>query len=81
MKAKLISNFIKILIVAFIFYEYHFQSSLQKMPLSANDCQGLLFIAIAGFLILLPIDGSLFIKNFYNAKGHINDNDNIDKNT
>lgn len=75
MRAKIISNIIKLLIVCFIFYEYDYQSKMQGEPLSADSCKGLLFIAIAGFLILLPIDGSLFIKNFYNAKGYLNNDD------
>ncbi len=67
-KAKSISNIIKALIVMFIFFEYHYQSILNKAPLSSDDCQGLLFIAISGFLILLPVDGSIFIKNFFAYK-------------
>lgn len=78
MKAKLISNIIKLLIVAYVFYEYHFQSILQGSPLSADNAKGLLYIAVAGFLILLPIDSSIFIKNFYNAKKHIEENINDD---
>ncbi|WP_302279418.1 hypothetical protein [Brachyspira pilosicoli] len=73
MKAKTGSNAVKALIVVFLFCEYHLQSMSQGSPLSADSCQGLLFIAIAGFLILLPVDGSIFIKNFFNAKNHIKD--------
>ncbi|WP_432631786.1 hypothetical protein [Brachyspira sp.] len=61
--AKGISNLIKIIIVFFIFYNYMFQSKIAGHPLSADECKGLLFIAIAGFMILLPIDSSIFIKN------------------
>lgn len=61
--AKNISNLIKILIVAFIFINYVYQSKVAGHPLSADECKGLLFIAIAGFMILLPIDSSIFIKN------------------
>lgn len=83
-KATTISNLIKLAIVLFIFYEYHFQSVLQNSPLSADSAKGLLFIAMAGFLILLPVDGSIFIKNFFNAKDHVCDKkkkveDNEDK--
>lgn len=61
--AKGISNLIKIIIVFFIFYNYMLQSKIAGHPLSADECKGLLFIAIAGFMILLPIDSSIFIKN------------------
>ncbi|WP_288550242.1 hypothetical protein [uncultured Brachyspira sp.] len=72
-KAKIGSNIIKLAIVLFLFIEYHIQSASQGSPLSADNCQGLLFIAVAGFLILLPVDGSIFIKNFFNAKNNKND--------
>ena len=61
--AKNISNLIKILIVAFIFFNYTYQSKIASRPLSSDECKGLLYIAIAGFMILLPIDSSIFIKN------------------
>lgn len=61
--AKNISNLIKILIVGFIFFNYTYQSKIAGHPLSADECKGLLYIAIAGFMILLPIDSSIFIKN------------------
>ena len=48
MKAKTGSNVVKALIVVFLFCEYHLQSMSQGSPLSADSCQGLLFIAIAG---------------------------------
>lgn len=78
LKAKVLSNIIKLGIVSYIFYEYHRLSSMIKSPLTADSCKGLLFIAIAGFLILLPVDGSIFIKNFFNARNNIqNTNDDI----
>lgn len=61
--AKSISNLIKILIVVFIFWNYTYQTKIAGRPLSADECKGLLYIAIAGFMILLPIDSSIFIKN------------------
>ena len=76
-KAKSISNVLKLLIVAFIFFEYHYQSIIKQYhyqsiikqnPLTSDDCKGLLFIAIAGFFILFPIDASIFIQNMYKAK-------------
>ena len=73
MKAKSISNLIKIIIVCFIFYNYMLQSKIAGHPLSADECKGLLFIAIAGFMILLPIDSSIFIKNLKSI--HIKDNE------
>lgn len=73
-KAKVISNFLKICIVAYLFFEYHFQSIQKNAPLSSDDCKGLLYIGIAAFLILFPIDASIFIKNFQAAKNlKIND--------
>ncbi len=67
-KAKSISNILKLLVVAFIFFEYHYQSVLKGGALTSDDCKGLLFIAIAGFFILFPIDASIFIQNLYKAK-------------
>ena len=67
-KAKSISNVLKLLIVAFIFFEYHYQSIIKQNPLTSDDCKGLLFIAIAGFFILFQIDASIFIQNMYKAK-------------
>ncbi|MEI0579459.1 hypothetical protein [Brachyspira pilosicoli] len=78
-KAKNGSNIIKLAIVLFLFAEYHIQSFIQGSPLSADSCQGLLFIAIAGFLILLPVDGSIFIKNFFNAKNNKENKDDTVK--
>lgn len=67
-KAKTISNILKILLAAFIFFEYHYQSIIKNSPLTSDDCKGLLFIAAAGFFILFPIDASIFIQNMYKAK-------------
>lgn len=66
--AKSISNLIKILIVAFIFINYVYQSKVAGHPLTSDECKGLLFVAIAGFMILLPIDSSIFIKNLNNIR-------------
>lgn len=77
--AKNISNLIKILIVAFIFINYVYQSKVAGHPLSADECKGLLYIAISGFMILLPIDSSIFIKNLKSVneiKKENNDNEN-----
>ena len=68
-KAKKISNIIKLLIVIFIFFEYHYQSLVSSSALTTDECRGLLFIALSCFCILFPIDASVFIKNFYSAKG------------
>lgn len=79
LKAKLLSNIIKLGIVFYIFYEYHRLSSIIKSPLTSDSCKGLLFIAISGFLILLPVDGSIFIKNFFNARNNIQNNNDDTK--
>ena len=76
--AKSISNLIKILIVVFIFWNYTYQTKVVGRPLSADECKGLLYIAIAGFMILLPIDSSIFIKNLKSIneiKKEYNDNE------
>lgn len=78
-KAKSISNLIKILIVCFIFYNYMLQSKIAGHPLSADECKGLLFIAIAGFMILLPIDSSIFIKNLKSVNIKDNEKNNEEK--
>lgn len=72
--AKSISNLIKILIVAFIFFNYVYQSKVAGHPLTSDECKGLLFVAIAGFMILLPIDSSIFIKNLNNLKTNYKEN-------
>ena len=61
--AKNISNILKIIIVGFIFFNYMHQSRAAGHPLTADEGKCLLYIAICGFLILCPIDASIFIKN------------------
>lgn len=61
--AKSISNFLKIIIVGFIFFNYMYQSKIAGHPLTADEGKSLLYIAVCGFLILCPIDASIFIKN------------------
>ena len=61
--AKNISNILKIIIVGFIFFNYMYQSKSAGHPLTADEGKCLLYIAICGFLILCPIDASIFIKN------------------
>lgn len=58
---KRISNIFKVLIVIFIMYQYHRLSSLGA--LSSDSCKGLLFIGIACFFVLCPVDASIFAKN------------------
>jgi len=55
------------------------QSKIAGHPLSADECKGLLFIAIAGFMILLPIDSSIFIKNLKSINIKDNEKNNEDK--
>lgn len=76
--AKSISNLVKILIVAFIFFNYMWQSKIAGHPLTADEGKSLLYIAIAGFLILCPIDASIFIKNLKSLS--YSDNPNNSKN-
>ncbi|TXJ31159.1 hypothetical protein [Brachyspira aalborgi] len=61
--AKNISNILKIVIVGFIFFNYMYQSKIAGHPLTSDEGKCLLYIAICGFLILCPIDASIFIKN------------------
>ena len=61
--AKSISNILKIIIVGFIFFNYMYQSKVAGHPLTADEGKCLLYIAICGFLILCPIDASIFISN------------------
>lgn len=72
--AKSISNLIKILVVAFIFFNYVYQSRNVGRPLTADEGKSLLYIAIAGFLILCPIDASIFIKNLKSLSSSENQN-------
>lgn len=77
--AKSISNILKIVIVAFIFFNYMYQSKIAGHPLTADEGKCLLYIAICGFLILCPIDASIFIKNLKSineVKKENNDNEN-----
>lgn len=68
--AKQISNILKILIVGFIFFNYMHQSKLAGHPLTSDEGKCLLYIAICGFLILCPIDASIFISNLNKLKGN-----------
>ena len=68
-RAKIISNILKLSVVIFIFYEYHYQSYLKSLPLNADECKGLLYVGITAFFILLPIDASIFVKNINNLRG------------
>lgn len=77
--AKTISNILKIVIVAFIFFNYMYQSKIAGHPLTSDEGKCLLYIAICGFLILCPIDASIFIKNLKSineAKKENNENEN-----
>lgn len=67
-RAQSMSNFLKLFIVGFIFLNYMLQSKNAGHPLTADEGQCLLYIAIAGFLILCPIDASIFIKNLKGLK-------------
>ncbi|TXJ54098.1 hypothetical protein EPJ66_02000 [Brachyspira aalborgi] len=67
---KRISNIFKVLIVIFIMYQYHRLSSLGA--LSSDSCKGLLFIGIACFFVLCPVDASIFAKNIMILKGKDN---------
>lgn len=64
MKAKTMSNLFKVLIVLFIFFNYIYQSKISGAPLTSDQARGLLYIGLAGFLILSPVDASIFIKNW-----------------
>lgn len=68
--AKSISNLLKILIVGFIFFNYMYQSKIAGHPLTADEGKCLLYIAICGFLILCPIDASIFISNINKIKNN-----------
>lgn len=72
---KRISNIFKVIVVIYIMFEYHIQSQVAQMPLSADNCKGLLFIGIACFFILCPVDASIFAKNFLKFKNQ-NHNEN-----
>lgn len=67
---KRISNIFKVLIVIFIMYQYHRLSSIGA--LSSDSCKGLLFIGIACFFVLCPVDASIFAKNIMILKGKDN---------
>lgn len=71
--AKTISNLLKIIIVGFIFFNYMYQSKMAGHPLTADEGKCLLYIAICGFLILCPIDASIFIANFNKLKNGSNE--------
>lgn len=75
--AKNISNLFKVIVVIFIFFNYIYQSVKFGRVLTADECKGLLYIAIACFCILCPIDASIFIRNF-NESRNIRENLNND---
>ena len=65
---KFLSNILKMIIVGFIGFNYMYQSKVAGRPLTADEGKCLLYIAICGFLILCPIDASIFIKNLKSIK-------------
>lgn len=65
---KFLSNILKMIIVGFIGFNYMYQSKVAGHPLTADEGKCLLYIAICGFLILCPIDASIFIKNLKSIK-------------
>lgn len=67
-RAQTMSNILKLIIVGFIFFNYMWQSKNAGHPLTADEGKSLLYIAICGFLILCPIDASIFIKNLKGLK-------------
>jgi len=73
---KKISNFFKVFVVIYIMFEYHTLSAVSQTPLTADSCKGLLFIGIACFFILCPIDASIFAKNFMSFKNGFHDKEN-----
>lgn len=75
--AKSISNLLKIIIVGFIFFNYMYQSKIAGHPLTSDEGKCLLYIAICGFLILCPIDASIFITNL----NRIKNGENAEQNT
>ena len=66
MKAKTISNLFKVAIVIFIAFNYMYQSKIAGHPLVETEAKSLLWVGLACFLILCPIDASIFIKNLKN---------------
>lgn len=79
--AKQISNLLKIIVVAFIFFNYMYQSKIAGHPLTADEGKSLLYIAICGFLILCPIDASIFIRNLKDINKSVKSGDNDNDNT
>lgn len=79
--AKQISNLLKIIVVAFIFFNYMYQSKVAGHPLTADEGKSLLYIAICGFLILCPIDASIFIRNLKDINKSVKSGDNDNDNT
>ena len=67
-RSKFLSNILKMIIVAFIGFNYMYQSKIAGHPLTSDEGKCLLYIAICGFLILCPIDASIFIKNLKSIK-------------
>lgn len=67
-KSRFLSNLSKVCIVIFIGFNYMWQSKNAGHPLTADEGKSLLYIAICGFLILCPIDASIFIKNLKGLK-------------
>lgn len=66
LRMKNISNILKVIVGLFILYQYWYNSRAGHI-MSSDECRGLLYIAIASFAILCPIDFSIFIKNWKEA--------------
>lgn len=63
LRMKNISNVLKVIVGLFILYQYWYNSSNGHI-MTSDECRGLLYLAVAAFAILCPIDFSIFIKNW-----------------
>lgn len=66
-RMKTISNILKIIVGLFILYQY-WSNARNGVIMDSDQCKGLLYIAIASFCILCPVDASIFLKNFKEVK-------------
>lgn len=75
LKAKIISNVLKLLIVIYMLFMYYYQSKTTGRPLTADEAKAIFYLSAGAMIILFPIDASIFIKNLKSIKEIKKEND------
>lgn len=68
LRAKTLSNIIKIVTVIYGLVAYIFQVIHFERPLTSDEAKSIAIIIIVSWIIIAPIDASIIIKNIKNIK-------------